>query len=100
MQSKTVMETYILRKLLRVLLRFTNSRTVPELDSSLSDTNPRTDLRIILPPWTIPQRTLLRLGYSGVFYEYFPRPDLAFPNHYVLLQFSVLFHFCQITGDI
>ena len=79
-------------------------RTVPRLDSSSTDTSPRTIPRLTLPrltlprtdnsptgqfpDWTLPRRTLPRLDISPL--RYFPNghfPDRTFPWPHVLVRF-------------
>ena len=48
-----------------------------------------------------PQRTLSQPGYSTT--RHFPDEDFPtgyLPDHDVLLQFSLVLYFCQVTGDI
>ena len=89
-------------------------RTVPRLDSSSTDTSPRTIPRLTLPrltlprtdnsptgqfpDWTLPRRTLPRLDISPLRYfpeRTFPRPDISlttcfseiffFSNHFLFV---------------
>ena len=95
MKSKTLTESYYLRKLPQVLLKFVDCRTVPEPDNSPTGTSLRKGPRLTLPQWALPQPEFFPKEIPPIIMYYF-----NFPLSYIFVKSQVICRTQKVDFDL